>query len=101
MFSPMFWHINAKFYDGLTDEQKAIIDDAFDQAAENNWVESEKYNEEAKQELIDKGMEITVPDEAFKAALVEKMEPVYDWYISEFGGATEEFFNTVWALQGK
>lgn len=100
MFSPMFWHINAKFYDGLTDEQKAILDDALDQAAEYNWQESEKYNEESKQVLLDKGVEITVPDEEFKAALVEKMQPVYDWYIQEFGGNTEKFFNAVWALEG-
>ena len=101
MFSPMFWVMNTEFYNSLTDEQKAAVDKGFEEASAFNWEESIAHNDEAKTTLEENGMEITVPDDAYKAELQAAMEPVYDWYISEFGGNTEAFFNAVWDYQGK
>lgn len=101
MFSPMFWVINSKFYDGLTEEQKTVLDEAFAEAGAYNWELSIADNDKAKDTLVENGMEITVPDDAYVADLQKAMEPVYDWYIEEFGGNTEEFFKAVWAYQGK
>lgn len=101
MFSPMFWVMNKDFYDGLSDAQKTAVDESLEEARDYNWELSIAYNDEAKQTLLDNGMEITEPDDAYIAALQAAMEPVYDWYIENFGGATEDFFNAVWAYQGK
>ena len=101
MFSPANWVINANFYNNtLTDAQREAFDKAIAEAAEYNWEISEQANEEAKQNLIDAGVEITVPDEAYKAQLQEAMEPVYEWYFSEVEGS-EEFIKAVWVYQGK
>ena len=101
MFSPANWVINANFYNNtLTDAQREAFDKAIAEAAEYNWEISEQANEEAKQNLIDAGVEITVPDEAYKAQLQEAMEPVYEWYFSEVEGS-EEFIKAVWEYQGK
>ncbi|MCI8608763.1 MAG: TRAP transporter substrate-binding protein [Firmicutes bacterium] len=101
MFSPMFWVMNQSFYDGLTDEEKAAVDAGFAEANAENWTLSIAYNDEAKQTLLDNGMEITEPDDAYVAELQKAMEPVYDWYIENFAGNTEAFFKAVWAYQGK
>lgn len=101
MFSPAHWIINANFYNNtLTDAQREAFDKAIAEAAEYNWEISEQANEDAKQNLIDAGVEITVPDEAYKAQLQEAMEPVYEWYFSEVEGS-EEFIKAVWEYQGK
>lgn len=101
MFSPMFWVMNQSFYEDLSDEQKAAVDEGFKAASDYNWELSITYNDEAKQTLLDNGMEITEPDDAYVAELQAAMEPVYDWYIENFGGNTEAFFEAVWAYQGK
>jgi len=97
MFSPMFWVMNKSFYDGLTAEQQTAVDEALAEACDYNWELSIAYNDEAKQTLIDNGMEITEPDADYVAALQAAMDPVYGWYVENFGGNTEEFFNAVWA----
>lgn len=101
MFSPANWVINANFYNNtLTDAQREAFDKAVAEATAYNWEISEQANEEAKQKLIDAGVEITVPDEAYKAQLQEAMNPVYDWYFAEVEGS-EEFIKAVWEYQGK
>lgn len=101
MFSPANWVVNANFYNNtLTDAQREAFDQAIAEAAAYNWEISKTANEEAKQNLIDAGVEIMVPDDAYKAQLQEAMQPVYDWYFAEIEGS-EEFIKAVWEYQGK
>ena len=101
MFSPIFWCVNQDFYNGLSDDQKAILDEALQNAADHNWKVSEEYDATARGELESKGMEITDPSDEFKAAMAESQLPVYKWYVDNFGGTTEEFFNAVSEITGR
>ncbi|MDD3164951.1 MAG: TRAP transporter substrate-binding protein [Oscillospiraceae bacterium] len=101
MFSSANIVINANFYNNtLTDAQRAALDTAVADAIDDNWTISEEADNEAKQNLIDAGVEVTVPDDAFRAQLVEAMQPVYEWYYENVEGS-EEFIKAVWKAQGK
>lgn len=91
MFSPANVVINANFYNNtLTDAQREALDTAMDTAISYNWDISETADEESKQILLDAGVEITVPDEAFAAELQAAMDPVYEWFYTEIP-ETREF----------
>ena len=101
MFSPSNWIVNANFYRNvLTDAQREAFDKAVAEAADYNWEISEAANEESKQALIDAGMTIIEPDEAYKEQLREAMQPVYEWYYENVEGS-KEFIESVWEYQGK
>lgn len=101
MFSPANVVINANFYHNtLTDAQREVLDTAIADAIAYNWDLSAEADETAKQNLIDAGVEITVPDDAFIADLQAAMQPVYDWYFENIEGS-EDFIKAVWEYQGK
>ena len=95
MFSPANLVINSNFYHNtLTDAQREAFDTALADAIAYNWEISEEADNEAKQELIDAGVEVTVPDEAFLADLQAAMQPVYEWYYANIEGS-EAFIKAV------
>lgn len=98
MFSPACWIVNESFYEGLSDDERTAFDEAIAEAEAYNWEISKDANEEAKQFLIDQGMNILEPDDAFKQQLVDSQQPVYDWYFSEIEGS-EAFIKAVWEYQ--
>lgn len=101
MFSPANVVINSNFYHNtLTDAQREALDTAIADAISYNWDISEEMDAKAKQELIDAGVEVTVPDEAFINDLQTAMEPVYTWFFENVEGS-EAFIKAVWEYQGK
>ncbi len=75
--------VAAPFYDGLSDENKAIVDEAAAKAVEEAWanyIESVKTDREF---LQDNGVTVTQVDEAERQMLIEKTQPVVDKLISE------------------
>lgn len=89
MFSPNFWIMNNTFYEGLTDEEKAAVDSSIQEAAEYNWQISKEANDEAKQKIMDAGVNVIVPDEAYKQKLRDSQAAVYEFFYAEKEGSKE------------
>lgn len=100
MFTPANIVINTAFYEGLSDDMRAALDEALTNCIAYNWELSQDADLEAKEALIGHGVEVTVPDEAYRQQLKDAMNPVYDWYAAEIDGS-QEFIEAVWAYQGK
>lgn len=89
MFSPNFWIMNNTFYESLTDKEREAVDSSIKEAAEYNWDISKQADEDAKQFLIDHGVTVQIPDEAYKQALRDSQKPVYEWFFAEKEGSEE------------
>lgn len=83
MFSPNFWVVSEKFYNGLSEEEKTIYNAAIKEAAEYNWEISKAANDDAKAGIEKSGTTIIVPDEAFKKQMQDAMGPVYDYFYQQ------------------
>ncbi|MGI5966917.1 C4-dicarboxylate ABC transporter substrate-binding protein [Anaerotruncus sp. AF02-27] len=91
MFSPIEWVINEKFYQGLPEEFRQIVDESIREAADENWKLSQEADDTDKQWLIDQGMEVTVPDNAMRQQLIDAQVTagVYEWFYQEYPGSEE------------
>ncbi|MGI6686336.1 MAG: TRAP transporter substrate-binding protein [Bacillota bacterium] len=89
IFSHDIIYINDNFWNSLTDEQKAIIEEAIDATEENCW----KIVMENEQKDIDffkeHGLTVIEPDEEYKNDLKAAVQPVYDWYYEKNAWAKE------------
>lgn len=98
MFSPNFWVVNDDFYNGLSDADRAIFDEAVKEAADYNWEISKSANDEAKAGIEKSGTKIIVPDEAFKKQMQDSMGGVYD-YFYEMSDASKEIVDKIREFQ--
>ncbi len=89
MFSPSFVLVNDKFYQKMSDEQKKIFDQCLKDAIAYNWKISEQYDKDSLKFMLDKGLELTVPDDKFKQDLRKASEPVYKWFDDNFPGSKD------------
>jgi tripartite ATP-independent transporter DctP family solute receptor len=89
MFSPIHWVINEEFYQGLTSEQRDILDKSVIEAQVYNWEISKIADNESKQNLIDNGVTIIEPDNEFKKDLVDSQSSVYEWFYGNYEGSKE------------
>lgn len=83
-FAPLM--INDEFYQGLTDEQKAWIDEAAKFGVEANRQASVDQEAANVAVLKENNVYTELTDEQ-RAAFREAAAPVYDWYISEYNDA--------------
>ncbi|MFJ6281256.1 TRAP transporter substrate-binding protein [Arthrobacter subterraneus] len=98
MFSPNAYLMNSEFWEGLTEEEQAAVQKAADEASSYQWELSRESVEEDKKFLQDEGIEITVPDEAFKKEMVEAVQPVYDELYGKYDWA-EDFAERIKAVK--
>jgi len=85
--------VNAEFYDSLTDQQKAWIDEAALQATGRNLERSETENEELRAKLEELGKVFVTPEdgldvEAFKEGVAVEMK-------AEFGDTYDAIFSQI------
>ncbi|ABR73744.1 C4-dicarboxylate ABC transporter substrate-binding protein [Actinobacillus succinogenes] len=78
MISSLELLANANFWKDLSDEEKAIFNEAAKATSDKSWDLYQNSIEADKKLVQEKGGTITVPTEADKKALVEKMQPLYD-----------------------
>ncbi len=83
------WIMNETFFQSLPEQYQDVIDQAAKDAAAYNWEVSMKAEEEAKQKLIDEGLEIIVPDEQFRQQLIASQQDVEKWFYDQYEGAEE------------
>jgi tripartite ATP-independent transporter DctP family solute receptor len=85
VYTPFIIMIGEKFFDGLSPEDQEIVQEAATAAAGYERTLSREFNDYAKQQLIDRGMEITdLTDEQVKA-FQEATQPVYDKWAPKLG----------------
>ncbi len=89
MFSPSFVVVNDRFYNNLSDDEKALFDRCLKDAIAYNWEISEQFDNESKDFMISKGVTLIQPDEQFKADMRKACEPVYQWFDDNFPGSKE------------
>lgn len=77
MISSLELLANSNFWNGLTDEEKAIFNEAAKATSDKSWELYQASIDEDKKILQEKGITIVVPTDADKQILVEKMQPLY------------------------
>jgi tripartite ATP-independent transporter DctP family solute receptor len=92
IYSASVMLISKKYWDTLTDEEKAILQKASDEVRDYQRELSQKENESALQFLKDSGMIVTDLTPEAHVEFVEALHPIYDKYKSEIG---EELVNRV------
>ena len=90
LFSPHMLIINKALYDGMSDEDRAIIDEAAAKATEFQRAKAIELENEMKQELVDAGCEVIELTEDQRAAFVEATKGVDDM-IKEKAGNDDLF----------
>jgi TRAP-type C4-dicarboxylate transport system substrate-binding protein len=84
MFSYNSVIVNKKSYDALTPEVREAFDACMKEAIDYNWEISREDDDQSRQFLIDKGLEVTVPSPEFRQQMKDAMVPFFDWYFGEF-----------------
>lgn len=85
VYTPFLILIGEEFYDGLSEEDQALIQDAAVQAAEYQRTISREYSDYAREELAEVGMEITELSDEQLSAFQEAVQPVYEQWEDEIG----------------
>lgn len=85
VYTPFLILIGEEFYEGLSEEDQALIKEAAVQAAQYQRTISREYDTYAKEALADSGMEITELSDEQLAAFQEAVQPVYEQWEDEIG----------------
>lgn len=78
MISSLELLANVNFWNDLSEEDKAVFSEAAKATSDKSWDLYQESIEEDKKLVQEKGGTITVPSEADKQKLMEKMQPLYD-----------------------
>ena len=85
VYTPFIIMIGEKFFDGLSADDQAIVQEAALAAAKYERTVSREFNDYAKQQLIDHGMKINdLTDDQLKD-FQEATQPVYDKWAPKIG----------------
>ena len=81
--------LNGKFYDGLSAEDKAVLDKCVKAMIDHNWKISEQADNESKQFLIDKGLQVHVPSPEFRKQMKDSLKEMFAWFYQAAPGSEE------------
>jgi len=81
--------LNGTFYGRLSDADKAVLDRNIKAMIAHNWRISEQADHDARQFLLDKGMEIHVPSPEFRRQMKDSLQELYAWFCKSAPGAEE------------
>ena len=85
------WIANPEWWNGMDDETKAIIEESIAEAIDYCWQITEEGEAGEADSLRDLGIEVIVPDEAFKAEMVASQSALKEKYIAEHPGSDAVF----------
>jgi TRAP-type transport system periplasmic protein len=85
VYTPFLILIGEEFYEGLPEEDQTLIQEAAVQAATYQRTISREYDTYAKEELANRGMEVTELSDDELAAFQEAVQPVYERWEGEIG----------------
>jgi C4-dicarboxylate-binding protein DctP len=79
-------YINAKFYDGLPEKYRVLIRDASKEAARIERAKTIELNEDAKRQLLSRGVRPVALPEAGRTAFDAALRPAYEGPLAEILG---------------
>lgn len=85
VYTPFITMMSQEFWDGLSEEDQQIVQEAAEQSGEYERVISEEYDEWSKEQLAEEGMEVTELDDEQIEAFEEATRPVYDEWTPRIG----------------
>lgn len=97
MFTSLNLGMNQKFYNGLSDEHKAIIDSAANNYSSSSWELVVEDNVATKQFFIDNNVEFITPSPEFNEWNQNAMKPLYEDIYKKYAWA-QDYTNKVRAL---
>lgn len=86
VYTPFIIMIGTKFYEGLSEEDQQLVQEAAEQARDYQRTISREFDECARNQLEERGMEITILTDEQLSQFQEAVGPVYDQWRDEIGG---------------
>jgi TRAP-type C4-dicarboxylate transport system substrate-binding protein len=81
--------LHGKFYNSLSAEDKAALDASIKAMIDHNWKISEQADNEARQFLIDKGLQVHVPSPEFRQQMKDSLKDMFEWFYKSAPGSKE------------
>ena len=85
VYTPFIIMIGEKFFNGLSPEDQAIVEEAAKAAGVYERTLSREFNDYAKQQLIEEGLEITDLTDEQRKEFQDATQPVYDKWAPRIG----------------
>lgn len=85
VYTPFILMMSESTWDGLHEEYQALVQEAARQSAEYEIQLATEYDDWSREQLEERGMEITRLDDEQLAAFQEAVQPVYDEWAPEIG----------------
>ena len=98
MFTAHNWFINEKFWQSLTDDQRALIQECVDEATLYSFELAEQGEADAIQELQDYGLEVTFPSDELRQQLIDSQAATRESFFKEFEGS-QPYIEEIMAIQ--
>lgn len=86
VYSPFIIMIGEEFYNGLSEEDQQLIQEAAEQSRDYQRQISREMDTYSKEQLAETGMEVTELSDEERAAFQEATQPVYEQWRDEIGG---------------
>ena len=81
--------MNNNFWNSLSAEQQAIVQEAVDAALENVWALLMENEQKNTQYLKEQGLDVSEPSRELSADLLKSVQPVYEWFYVQNDWAKE------------
>jgi tripartite ATP-independent transporter DctP family solute receptor len=94
VYLPGFFVVGLDWWNSLPEEDQKIIAEAAKVAVMYDNYIVESTDEKYKQECIDQGMEIYKPTDEERESFIEKVQPVYDYFVEQ-GITTHELIELI------
>lgn len=85
VYTPFIIMIGEQFFEGLSPEDQELIREAAVQARDYQRTIAREYDGYAREQLAERGMEVTELSDSERAAFQEAVQPVYDQWRDEIG----------------
>lgn len=86
VYTPFIIMIGTDFYEGLSEEDQQLVQEAAEQARDYQRTISREFDECARNQLEERGMEVTILTDEQLGEFQQAVEPVYDQWRDDIGG---------------
>lgn len=95
MFTAHFWYVNNSWFEALTAEQQALVQECIDEACDYGWELAIENEQSTISQLEEQGMQITYPTDEQRAELKQVISG-YVWpkFFEAYAGS-EEYVNMI------
>ncbi len=98
IFNTLGFIVNEKFWQGLSEEDRTLINECVQTAIEKGWADIQALEKQFKENMKAEGGEIFTPDEAFREKIVNSQEKAKQVFWESYPG-TKEFNEKIMNLK--